>query len=71
MPPKGLFLHRNLVRTRPDSRVEMLLSVAEFCSEICAGVEAWSRDIPTDAAVQARLSSLLEIHFLGRPPPVA
>jgi len=49
----------------------MLLSVAEFCSEICAGVEAWSRDIPTDAAVQARLSSLLEIHFLGRPPPVA
>ncbi len=64
----GITSHQNPTVIGPaGNRFVLPLDVTEFCREICAGVEAWSRDVAGDSAAQARLSSLLKIYFADDP----
>jgi len=37
------------------------LNVAHFCKDICAGVEAWERDVSTNPEVVARIAAMVRI----------
>jgi hypothetical protein len=69
VPAKGITVHRNVMGIQATGKLVMLLDVTEFCSEICAGVEAWSREISTDAAALARLALLVKIYTPDKLTP--
>lgn len=66
VPPRGHSVHRQFNVIKETGKVELLLGVAEFCDEIRTGVDAWSRDISTDTATQARHLFQLQIYFGDR-----
>jgi hypothetical protein len=53
--------HMTLVVSR-EGTATLVLDVNIFCRDVCDGVEAWLKDIGTDAAAQQRLASLLEFY---------
>jgi len=43
----------------------LLLNVGAFCSDICAGVEAWSKDVTGNQEIQSRVQELLTVRTEG------